>query len=509
MKLQTKLFIALMAGLLTVYAGSCLFQRYINLKVIDGFAGQCKAKELDRHWGWVGCVEKALSTSLEKVMAKGDMDLFGDILHEQAGLSGLQEAYLTDSKGRLAYSTIPGKLSGRELPSDLKSQLLGSASRFQRQTADSFEIYHPLMAEKNCISCHSERREGEVIGVLGMRFSGQALQAAEQTWVDFHTDFSRKNATIVAATLVVLVIIVGLLVWGCVHFLLVVPIHRTAGEIMGQAEEVASVSSQVSASSQSLAEGASQQASSLEETSASLTELSAVTRGNADHAVKATNLAQQTRKAAERGAEHMTELGQAIQEIKSSGDDIAKIIKDINEIAFQTNILALNAAVEAARAGEAGMGFAVVADEVRALAQRSSQAARETESRIEGSLTRSKKGYELSQRVSTALNDILTNAQGVDELDAGVANASREQEQGIQQIATAVEQMDRVTQSNAANSEECAASAAQLNAQAGQMRQAVNQLIFLVGVDSVANASRHPGGPNTKPPTAQSTAATA
>ena len=146
-------------------------------------------------------------------------------------------------------------------------------------------------------------------------------------------------------------------------------------------------SATITASSQSLAEGASEQAASLEETSASLEEMSSMTRHNAENAQKANELAKQARSAADKGVADMQAMNAAMEAIKNSSDDIAKIIKTIDEIAFQTNILALNAAVEAARAGEAGMGFAVVADEVRNLAQRSAQAAKETAGQIEGAIS--------------------------------------------------------------------------------------------------------------------------
>jgi methyl-accepting chemotaxis protein len=165
-----------------------------------------------------------------------------------------------------------------------------------------------------------------------------------------------------------------------------------------------------------------------------------------------------------------------MEAIKVSSDDIAKIIKTIDEIAFQTNILALNAAVEAARAGEAGMGFAVVADEVRNLAQRSAQAAKETAGKIEGAITKTGQGVEISSKVAQTLNEIVTKARQVDELVAEVASASREQTEGITQINTAVGQMDKVTQSNAANAEESAAAAEELNAQAEVMKQSVAEL---------------------------------
>jgi methyl-accepting chemotaxis protein len=205
-----------------------------------------------------------------------------------------------------------------------------------------------------------------------------------------------------------------------------------------------------------------------------------MTLRNADNSQKANNLSKQTRLAADKGVADMAGMNTAMGAIKESSDDIAKIIKTIDEIAFQTNILALNAAVEAARAGEAGMGFAVVAEEVRNLAQRSAQAAKETATKIEGAIAKTAQGVELSGKVSAALNDIVAKARQVDELAAEVAGASREQTQGITQINTAVGQMDKVTQSNAANAEETAAAAEELNSQAEVMKQSVAELLQLV-----------------------------
>ncbi|MDR3456435.1 MAG: methyl-accepting chemotaxis protein, partial [Verrucomicrobiae bacterium] len=164
--------------------------------------------------------------------------------------------------------------------------------------------------------------------------------------------------------------------------------------------QVVSASGQVSSASQTLAEGASEQASSLEEASSSLEELSSMTRRNSENAQKANGLAKEARQAADKGAGDMQAMASAMEAIKVSSDDIAKIIKTIDEIAFQTNILALNAAVEAARAGEAGMGFAVVADEVRNLAQRCAQAAKETSGKIEGAIAKSGQGVEITAKVA-------------------------------------------------------------------------------------------------------------
>jgi methyl-accepting chemotaxis protein len=258
-------------------------------------------------------------------------------------------------------------------------------------------------------------------------------------------------------------------------------LKKIATELHLGSDQTASAAAQVSSASQSLAEGASEQAASLEETSSSLEELSSMTKRNAQNSQRANELGKQAKEAAEKGANYMKEMSAAMDAIKVSSDDIAKIIKTIDEIAFQTNILALNAAVEAARAGEAGMGFAVVADEVRSLAQRSAEAAKETGSKIESAIARTSQGVELSTKVANALTEIVTKARQVDEISAEVAAASREQSQGIAQINTAVSQMDKVTQSNAANAEESAAAAEQLNAQAETLKDFVNQLGRLVG----------------------------
>jgi methyl-accepting chemotaxis protein len=247
------------------------------------------------------------------------------------------------------------------------------------------------------------------------------------------------------------------------------------------ADQANSSAAQVSAASQSLAEGASEQAASLEETSASLEEIASMTKRNAESASQAKQLSNQTRNAAETGSSSMAEMKAAMDAIRDSASNIAKIVKTIDEIAFQTNILALNAAVEAARAGEAGAGFAVVADEVRSLAQRSANSAKETAARIEDSVTRSEHGVRISAKVAESFEEIVDKARKVDELVAEIATASLEQNQGIQQVSIAVTQMDQVTQTNAAGAEESASAAQELNAQAVMMRQTVADLQRLVG----------------------------
>jgi len=197
-------------------------------------------------------------------------------------------------------------------------------------------------------------------------------------------------------------------------------------------------------------------------------------------------------------------MNSAMDAIKTSSGNIAKIIKTIDEIAFQTNILALNAAVEAARAGEAGAGFAVVAEEVRALAQRSATAAKETADKIEDAINKSEHGAAISTKVAGSLNEIVDKARKVDGLVAEIAQASQEQSQGISQVLTAVGQMDKVTQGNAASAEEGAAAAEELSAQARMMDESVRELKDLIG--GSATKERSPAG-KTRPPKGEATPA--
>ena len=269
------------------------------------------------------------------------------------------------------------------------------------------------------------------------------------------------------------------------------PLSRLAQTLNEGASQVASASGQVSAASQSLAEGATEQAAGLEETSSSLEEMSSMTRQNADNAQQANTLAAEARKAAQGGAESMQRMSRAIDDIQKSSDETAKIIKVIDEIAFQTNLLALNAAVEAARAGEAGKGFAVVAEEVRNLAMRSAEAAKNTANMIEESVKNSKNGVEISTEVSKALDEIVGGIAKTTDLVSEIAAASSEQAQGIDQVNTAVAQMDKVTQQNAANAEESASASEELSAQAEQMQTVVDELVSIVeGVKSHQSAHR-------------------
>ena len=268
------------------------------------------------------------------------------------------------------------------------------------------------------------------------------------------------------------------------------PINRIVSVLSDGTSQVSSASGQVSSASQSLAEGATEQAAGLEETSSSLEEMSSMTKQNADNAQQANVLATEAHNAAQVGVESMLRMSRAIDDIQNSSDQTAKIIKVIDEIAFQTNLLALNAAVEAARAGEAGKGFAVVAEEVRNLAMRSAEAAKNTTHMIDESVKNAQNGVGISNEVSSALEKIVNGIAKTTDLVGEIAAASAEQAQGIDQVNTAVAQMDKVTQQNAANAEESASASEQLSAQANSMKSMVDELVQLVEGVVAGNVSR-------------------
>ncbi len=311
-----------------------------------------------------------------------------------------------------------------------------------------------------------------------------------------------ENAATVRFNVLALIGLVSVVVSGLIVFqwrtraAITRELRRVATSLWTASTSLSAASGQVASTSQSVSQGATSQAAALEQTSAALAELSSMTRQNVQHAESAKGLASEARAAADRGDDDMKALGAAMDEITEASSNIAKIVKSIDEIAFQTNILALNAAVEAARAGEAGMGFAVVADEVRSLAQRAAQAARDTSSRIEDSIAKSRRGIELRDKVVDGLRGIVVKAREVDSLVSGIVDASQQQRQGIEQIEAGTAGMEKTTQAGAAGAEESAAAAEELSGLAASGQELVVDLRRMVTSETDSTATPSSGAPS-------------
>ena len=260
-------------------------------------------------------------------------------------------------------------------------------------------------------------------------------------------------------------------------------------QVADAVEQVSEASQQIAGSSQAVSQGASEQASSLEETSSSLEEMAGMTKQNADNTIQARSLAQTTKEAAEKGGTAMIRMTDAMEKIRAASQGTADIIKDINEIAFQTNLLALNAAVEAARAGDAGRGFAVVAEEVRNLALRSKEAAKKTEDLIKVAVGHAENGRVITNEVAGSLTEIVTAAAKVNDIVSEIAVASQEQSRGIEQVNTAVAEMDKVVQTAASNAEESSSAAEELASQSEELSSLVQR--FELDRDNRTASRRH------------------
>lgn len=300
-----------------------------------------------------------------------------------------------------------------------------------------------------------------------------------------------------ARVLSIALIFLSLVIGGVVLYIvrdITKTLSESIDELRDGADQVTNAASQVSSASQSLAQGASEQAASLEETSASSEQINSMARKNTDNSRMTAQLLQQSQEKVALANHHLSEMVDSMNDITESSGKISKIIKVIDEIAFQTNILALNAAVEAARAGEAGMGFAVVADEVRSLAQRSAQAAKDTAALIEDSISKSSGGKGKVDQVASAIRAITEDSTRIKVMVDEVSLGSEEQSRGIDQIGKAIAQVEQVTQTSAASAEEAAATAEELSAQSEAMKEVIARLQGMVArsADSkVSWNSRH------------------
>jgi methyl-accepting chemotaxis protein/methyl-accepting chemotaxis protein-1 (serine sensor receptor) len=359
--------------------------------------------------------------------------------------------------------------------------------------------------ESGCLACHDEKSDATDPAVM-QRLSAKteslmkanqqlahAIEESQQKAYEVHTAAARSKAQQSLWGLW-LVMAMALGVSAAVLWLVRTVSRRLSAAARNLRQGVSQVfeaAAQVADSSQSLSQGASEQAASLEETSAAMSEMASMATGNATHAAEAAEWSATAEGAVGDANSALGDMVSSMESIRESGQKVSKILRTVDEIAFQTNILALNAAVEAARAGEAGMGFAVVADEVRSLAQRSAEAARNTASLIEESLAATRAGEERVLRVGSAITAVTEAIGRVRTLADNVREASAQQTRGFEQVAQALQQIEQTTQATAATAEESAAASETLNAEAQSAMENVERLDALVSGDAHAASHGH------------------
>ena len=413
-------------------------------------------------------------------------------------VAGFAEIWKTFDHNLKTYESLPQSDEEKKLWAQF-GPALDDWKTAHQNLMKMVESYNGFVeAEQKAAVCY-EKMIHQGIVVNGESYAAAEKPRAKIIEINMHDADESTTTANQTSSLAKLISVVGMaigfvlaLAFGIVLALTISKaLNRIINGLASGAEQVTSASGQVASASQQLAQGASEQASSLEETSASLEEMASMTNQNADNANQANVVAKQAAELAGTGVESMKKMQDAIDRIKNSASETAKIIKTLDELAFQTTLQALNAAVEAARAGEAGKGIAVVAEEVRNLARRSAEAAKNTADLIEGSQKNADAGVQVTAEVAKNLAAIKENAGKVATLIAEIAAASKEQSQGIGQVTTAVSEMDKVVQQNAANAEESASAAEELSSQAEEVNGMVSDLNTIVtGSTTVATTER-------------------
>lgn len=400
-----------------------------------------------------------------------------------------RQVYYDDLQNRLAATKeLISKYEAGKLSTEEKSALSDYKDALDKYVKVRTKVINLARAGKSNVAWEVYHNEALPVFKTYVSYIGKLADINEKIADDIDNQ-NEKDAT----TATVMMLAIGFAALGLLIFMglmisnmITRPIQFAIGTLTEGTNEVSAASSQVAAASQQLAEGTSEQAAAVQETSSTLEETSSMVHQNRENTQQAAVLAKQAKQFAEKSNTEMGKMMHSMEELKSSSNEIAKIIKVIDEIAFQTNLLSLNAAVEAARAGDAGKGFAVVAEEVRNLAQRSAQAAKDTAVIIESNINLSDNGVDIARNVRESVGSIDEQAKKVSDLLDEISVATNEQAQGVEQISKAVSQMEIVLSTNAQTAEEAAAASKTLEDQAVNVKEIVNSLIALVeGAEAV------------------------
>jgi len=428
---------------------------------------------VDRDAGGNGSATKDRDNMLDFISGVAQtLIAFNNVLntHDTTGLSGIKKGVEKD------MAAVDALVKSQTLSDNFKNSfkdIVGKMNEF----VSGFEEFVKLQNNRDQLFLKQTEQINtfnESVSALIKSSVERACEKADKAAAELQT--SVVFMFIFLATGLVLGIILCVLITGSI----VKPIAEAIDGLSESSSQVTMAAGEISTTSQEMANGATQQASNLEEISSSLNEITSMTKQTADNARNADSLVKDSVQKAKAGKDAMERLHDAVIEIQSSSNETAKILKDIDEIAFQTNLLALNAAVEAARAGEAGKGFAVVAEEVRNLAQRSAESAKKTAQLIESSQSSSLRGVDLAEETAQAIGKIAEVSNKIVVIVDEITTAAQEQARGVSQVNAAIGNMDQITQSNAAGSEELAASSEELNSQSLTMNDLMGDLVAVV-----------------------------
>ena len=458
-----------------------------------------------------------INANLSKAIRMGNKRGLRVLLKRQKR-GDIKEISVFGQDGRVKYSSNE-EILYKNIEPEIMTDLAENKEKLTRSSGTGkVEIYYPQVITRKCTGCHFHDgwrgKEGDLGGVTYVQIYTDVFIKFKDKNSKMIADLNSRNKDIVsrleganqksvlelksvserggtdlkksivwglAGTLVIILIFTMASMWLMISRFVTRPIKQIIDRLSNGAEKTTSASGQILASSKSLAEGSSEQAASIEETSSSLEEMASMSRKNADNSKRANTLMREAKDIVSATKNSMEQLTGSMEDISNASRETSKIIKTIDEIAFQTNMLALNAAVEAARAGESGAGFAVVADEVRSLAQRAAEAAQITAELIEIIVSQVNEGAAIVVGTNDTFSKVTESTATAGEIVSEIDAASDEQAQGIEQVNKAVAGMDKITQRNAAGAEDASSISGDLKLQAEQMKAIVGELAVLVG----------------------------
>jgi methyl-accepting chemotaxis protein len=408
---------------------------------------------------------------------------FGDavIMQDASGLDRAAEGGRQAVAALQAVSAIPG------LSAERSGDARRLASSVDQMLADARITYGTVMAGTMSVSTQDQMRK---LASRTDEAKAALARTKEQLAADLHQrlsaleEDSAREDSLALAVFAVTLIVAGVIVHLTIQRSITGPVVRVIGGVQDAANEAARGAAQMAQSGTEVSNNAQEQAACIEETSASLEEISVSTRQNADRAGEADRLMHAARQTVERAAHAMYDLTSSMNLLFKSSNQVAGVLKNIDEIAFYTNILALNAAVEAARAGEAGAGFSVVADEVRSLANRTAEAARNSGSIIEQTMGDVSKGVELVGHAYAAFQEVSAKIASGTLLVSQIASSSGEQARGISHIGQAITKIESLTQRNVSNAQQTADRASAMTSQVENTRKYLDELVAVVGLRS-------------------------